>query len=247
MTNEELVAEIQSGREDLYVTLWEQVERFAAWKANRVIRILNGRFGVDFEDLYHSCYPAMLQAVKTYTPGSCAFSTWFMYYIKTAFSDVTGNRTVRSREDPLQHATSLATPIGGEDNDGTLADIIADPQGQLSLSFVEARILYKQMQKELSLALQEIPEDCREVLTQRYYQQKTHAEVGLEMGKTTGEIKSIEERGIRVLRQPRIAKRLQPLYDEFDFYSMSGINSFRNSGMSVQERYVISLEKTQRK
>lgn len=247
MTNEELVAAIQAGKAELYEQLWEQVERLVAWKASRVIRVLGGQGGVEFGDLYNSCYPAMLEAVKTYKPATGAFSTWFMYYIKTTLADVAGYRTVKMRKDPLRCATSLSTPIGGEDNDGTLSDITADPKGQLSLDSVEARIMFEQIQIELNSALEAIPEDCRNILQQRYFQQKTLAEVGQDMGKTAEEIQSLEQKGIRAMRQPRIAKRLRPLYEDFDFYSFSGLGSFRNCSMSVQEKYVIQQEKSRDK
>lgn len=242
MSNEELVMAIQAGDESQCAVLWDQVERLVAWKVNKVIRELKGYGGVEFDDLYNACYPAMLEAVKTYKPSSGAFSTWFMFFVKTAVSETTGHRTVKSRNDPLRNATSLAAPIGGEHDDITLSDIIPDPRGQLSLVSVEAEIMYKQIQHELAVALNEIPEDCREVITQRYYQQKSLAELGQEMGKTPDEIQNIEQKGIRALRQPKIAKRLRPLYDNFDFYGCIGLGSFRSCGMSVQERYVIRQE-----
>lgn len=101
MSNEEIVARIQAGEEDLLETLWLRVERLIKWKANRVIRALNGYGGVEFDDLVNSCYPALIDAVKTYNPCNGAFTTWFMFYIQTAFAVITGNRTVRDRNDPI--------------------------------------------------------------------------------------------------------------------------------------------------
>lgn len=60
-------------------------------------------------------------------------------------------------------------------------------------------------------------------------------------------IQSLEQKGIRAMRQPRIAKRLRPLYEDFDFYSFSGLGSFRNCSMSVQEKYVIQQENSRDK
>lgn len=51
MTNEELVALIQAGERDRMPELWEQVERFVANRANRLlIRSQGGLIGVDFDD-----------------------------------------------------------------------------------------------------------------------------------------------------------------------------------------------------
>lgn len=62
MSNEELVAVIQAGASERMGELWQQVERLVSWKVSRVMTALNGRGGVEFEDLYHSGYPAMVAA-----------------------------------------------------------------------------------------------------------------------------------------------------------------------------------------
>lgn len=246
MSNEEIVARIQAGEEYLCGVLWEQVERLVAWKANRVIHALDGYGGVEFGDLYNSCYPAMLEAIKTYNPATGAFSTWFMYYVKTAFAEATGYRTVRAREDPLHYAISLSQPIGEDEADGTLSDVTPDPQSQAAFESAEAEILFEQIREALADALTEIPEDQSEVLQQRYLKQKTLVETGLSLGMTTGEVRSLENKGIRAMRQWRIAKKLRPLYEDFDFYSGSGLGAFRSSGMSIQERYLIRMERNRK-
>ena len=52
MSNEELVAAIQSG-EDRMGELWAQVEKLVMWKAHRVMTALDGRGGVEFDDLFN--------------------------------------------------------------------------------------------------------------------------------------------------------------------------------------------------
>lgn len=246
MSNEEIVARIQAGEEELCGVLWEQVERLVAWKTQRVIRALDGYGGVEFGDLYNSCYPALLEAIKTYNPATGAFSTWFMYYVKTAFAEAMGYRTVRTREDPLHHATSLSQPIGEDEDDGTLSDVTPDPQSQSAFESAEAEILFEQIREALAEALAEIPADQSEVLQQRFFERKTLVEVGEVMEMTAGEVRGLECKGLRAMRQPRIAKKLRPLYEDFDFYSGSGLGAFRSSGMSIQERYLIRMERQQR-
>ena len=51
----------------------------------------------------------------------------------------------------------------------------------------------------------------------------------------------MENKGIRTLRQPKIATQLYPFYD-FDFYRGTGLDAFRYGGMSVQERYLVVEE-----
>lgn len=85
MSNEELVAAIQVG-EDCMAELWEQVDGLVKWKAKQVMTALDLRgnpCGVEFDDLYQSGYPALVVAVDSYNPESGAFSTWFMYHLKS--------------------------------------------------------------------------------------------------------------------------------------------------------------------
>lgn len=92
ITNEELVIAIQAG-ENRMGELWEQVERLVKWKAKRIMTALELKgspCGVEFDDLYQSGYPALVEAVETYDPAAGAFSTWFMYYLQKAFAVVTG-------------------------------------------------------------------------------------------------------------------------------------------------------------
>ena len=243
MTNEEIVARIQAGEVDLMETLWVHVERFAAWKSSRVIRALNGFGGVEFGDLYNSCYLALIDAVKTYNPDNGAFTTWFMFYIQTAFAVITGNRTMRARNDPLRNYVSLSTSIGDDDTDGMLSDVTPDPHGQDSLISTEARIMYEQIQRELDRALSMIPPEQGHILQQHYLKGKTIETIGQEMGIAASVIQNTEYKAIRAMRQPRISKRLKPLYEDFDFYGCSSMSSFRRSGMSIQEQYVIQKEK----
>lgn len=246
MSNEEIVARIQAGEDGLCGVLWEQVERLVSWKANRVIHALDGYGGVEFGDLYNACYPAMLEAIKTYNPATGAFSTWFMYYVKTAFAEATGYRTVKSREDPLHHATSLSQPVGEDEGDGTLSDVLPDPRCQAAFESAEAGILFEQIREALADALTEIPADQSEVIRQRFFEQKTLVETGQIMGITADEVRGLECKGLRAMRHPKIAKKLRPLYEDFDFYSGSGLGTFRSTGMSIQERYLIRMDRDKR-
>ena len=118
MSNEELVAAIQAG-EDRMGELWIQVEGLVKWTAKHRIAILEGRGGVEFEDLYQSGYPALVAAVYSYKPDKGAFSTWFMFYLRTAFAEATGHRTAKQKLDPLNAALSLDTPLGDDADSNT--------------------------------------------------------------------------------------------------------------------------------
>lgn len=240
MSNEELVAAIQGG-EDRMVELWEQVADLVKWKANRVISALEGRGGVDFEDLYHSGYPAMVAAVGSYKPESGAFSTWFMYHLKTAFAEATGYRSARQQRDPIHSASSLDIPLTDEAGSGTLMDLVPDPCGLATLEAAEHRQYLRQLHEAMEAALAQLPDRYRDTLCQRYYEGRTLAELAQAQGLTTGRIHEIERKALRLLRSPATVCHLRPFYD-FDFYCGTGLGAFRHTGMSIQERYLVIEE-----
>lgn len=240
MSNEELVAAIQGG-EDRMVELWEQVADLVKWKANRVISALEGRGGVDFEDLYQSGYPAMVAAVGSYKPECGAFSTWFVYHLKTAFAEATGYRSAKQQRDPIHRATSLDIPLTDEAGSSTLMDLVPDPCGLATLEAAEHRLYLRQLHEAMEAALAQLPEKYRDTLRQRYYEGRTLAELAQVQGLSAGRIHEMERKALRLLRHPATASHLRPFYD-FDFYCGTGLGAFRHTGMSIQERYLIIEE-----
>lgn len=213
MSNEEIVIRIQAGEENLCSVLWEQVEKLAAWKARRVIRALDGFGGVEFGDLYNACYPAMLEAVRTYNPATGAFTTWFVYYIKTAFATETGYRTEKARQDPLRQAVSLSRPLGETQDDGILADVIPDPGAQLRMDAVDEKLWHDQLHEALEAALSEIPAEQSAVLRHRYYENMTQAAVARRLNMSLSEVRKYEGRGLKALRYHKMAARIRPFYE----------------------------------
>lgn len=240
MSNEELVAVIQSG-EDRMGELWAQVEKLVMWKAHRVMTALDGRGGVEFDDLYQSGYPALVAAVDSYKPECGAFSTWFMLHLKTAFAEATGYRTRRGRNDPLNNSLSLDTPLTDETDSDDLMAIIADPAGMKGIETAEEAIYRQQLHDALEAALDAIPEDCGEILRQRYYEGRTLADLAEVHGVTPERVRKKEYEAIRHLRRPKAACHLRPFYD-FDFYCGTGLGAFQHTGMSIQERYLVIEE-----
>ena len=241
MSNEELVAAIQSG-EDCMGELWEQVEKLVLWKANRVMKALDGRTGVEIEDLHHSGYLALVAAVEDYDPGAGdTFSTWFMFHLKTAFAEATGYRTQKGRKEPLNSSISLDTPLTDDADSDDLMAVIADPSGQKGMESTEEAIYQEQLHDAMETALAAIPEKYADVLRLRYYQDMTLEEAGSLKGVGSERVRQMENRAIRLLRKPDIACKLHPfLY--FDFYCGTGLTAFQRTGMSVQERYLMFEE-----
>lgn len=244
MSNEELVTEIQAGAVDRMGDLWEQMEKLVKWKANRVMTALAGCGGVEFDDLYQSGYLALVAAVDSYSLEKGKFSAWFMFYLKTAFSEVTGYRTQAGRNDPLNTAVSLDMPLS---DDGALfGDLIPDKQAAATLAAVEERAFQEQLKATLEDVLSDVPEQHRDVLRLRYWDNMTLEAAGERQGINKDQVRQLEGKAIRILRRPENAKRLHPFYD-FDYYSSVSLSAFKSSGMSVQERYLVFDEKRRKK
>lgn len=244
MSNEELVAEIQSGAVELMEQLWEQVAGLIKWKAKRIMTVLEGcpGRGVEFEDLCQSGYLAMVAAVNTYDPAAGGtFSTWLMYHLKNAFAEATGYRTQKGRQEPLNNYLSLDTPLTDDADSDDLMDVVADPAGLQWRESLEESMWRKQLQEAVGAALSTVPEQYREILRLRYWEDMTLEDVGDLRGISKERVRQMENKGIRILRQPKTASQLYSFCD-FDFYSGTGLGAFRYGGMSVQERYLVVEE-----
>lgn len=244
MSNEELVAEIQSGAVELMEQLWEQVAGLIKWKAKRIMTVLEGcpGRGVEFEDLCQSGYLAMVAAVDTYDPAAGgAFTTWLMYHLKNAFAVATGYRTQKGRQEPLNNYLSLDTPLTDDADSDDLLDVVADPAGLQWRESLEESMWRKQLQEAVGAALSTVPEQYREILRLRYWEDMTLEDVGDLRGISKERVRQMENKGIRILRQPKTASQLYSFCD-FDFYSGTGLGAFRYGGMSVQERYLVVEE-----
>lgn len=245
MSNEELVAEIQSGAVELMEQLWEQVAGLIKWKAKRIMTVLEGcpGRGVEFEDLCQSGYLAMVAAVDTYDPAAGgAFSTWLMYHLKNAFADAIGYRTQKGRREPLNNYLSLDTPLTDDAGSDDLMDVVADPAGLQWQVALEESMWQTELQEAVESALLTVPEQYREILRLRYWEDMTLEDISKRLGISKERVRQTVNQAIRRLRRSGKTLQLYPFYN-FDYYSGNGLGSFRHGGMSVQERYLVAAEK----
>lgn len=243
MSNEELALTIRQGEQGRTLELWEQVNGLVKRKALQIMTALqlsgNPR-GVDFDDLYQTGYLAMVAAVETYSPERGAFSTWFMFYLKTAFAEATGYRTKSGRCEPLNTAASLERPVSPDEPDsGTLAEFIPDGRAADAIADVEESVYHEQLHKAIDGAMSELPTDNAQVLRLRYWDDMPLSAVGEVMGKSTERTRQMEIKGIRELRKSRTLHR----FLDFDMYHGTGLGAFRSSGSSIQEQYVLKQER----
>lgn len=97
MTNEELVAVIQSGEVDMMEQLWQQCYGFIRQQAIRWARAWESRADFDVDDLINSAYFALCKACSAFQPEKGSFCNLLALYIKTAFAEAAGCRTMPLR------------------------------------------------------------------------------------------------------------------------------------------------------
>ena len=214
MTNEELAVAIQQGETDKLHELWDGVEKLVRWKAGRVLWASGTSIDVEFDELYDAGYIALTKAVPTYKPDhSMAFSTWYMFYLQTAFADVLGCRTAKQRSDPLRNAVSLEAPIQGKDGDDgcTLGDTIADDVDISAI--VTGSVWRQQLHTTLAAALSTLDERQAQVIQLEFYNGKTLNQISEILGVTPSCVSQIRNKALSRLRDPKVIQTLQPFFD----------------------------------
>lgn len=168
MTNEELVALIQAGERDRLPELWDQVEKFVALRARKLLVALGDRassYALEFGDLYNSGYFALLDAVDTYDPEpGVSFIGRLALRLKTTFAKTGGwygRSGKRSKaQDPLHMALSMDTPVkaGADDGDkAAFGNFIPDPRAAQALRDVDDSICRAQTRQAVQRALNSSP------------------------------------------------------------------------------------------
>ena len=169
MTTNEIAAAVQAGQTDI-LELWEAVRRFAHDRAYRWTRAAKVRGGAVLDDLVQCAFIALLDAVQTWRPEGGAFLTWYGLKLKTAFTEATGQRIERTRQEPLDRALSLDAPLtdSASGEDFTLADVIEDPYAAAAVEAV-AELDYQQRRRQaLIKALNGLTEDQRQAVVLRH-------------------------------------------------------------------------------
>ena len=247
MTNEELATLIQNGDDGYLPTLWEQVRKLIRMKAEQYHRDFlqkgGGNYAVDVDDLTQCGYYAVLDAVKYYSPSAgYKFTTYLDKTLKKAFREAMGILT--SKRDPCMGAASLDERYGEEEEDGTpLIDLIDSHDS--SMIQVEESVYNQELRRELTAALQKLPEAEREVLTLRFFFGISYREQAENKMVTVQNIAQQGEAGLeRIRRNPKQMRALSEFMPEHDFdpYRSTGMTAWATSGQSVQEKYISGLD-----
>ena len=165
-SNEELARLIQSGQRDQLLELWAQVRRFALWRARKWV---DYGPGVTMDDLEQEAFIALLDALERWREADGPFLSIYALRLKGVFMKATGQKTKRSRMEPLNQATSLDAPIGEDGEGGTLEEFVEDPSGGEGFEAVEERDTLEHLRADMEEAMGSIPAEQREILRRKYY------------------------------------------------------------------------------
>lgn len=210
MKNEDLALEIQRGNRDKIPQLWTAVQAFVSRQARRRMaahRLNYAEAAVDIDDLIQEGFLAMLQAADSYKPGGkMTFLGWLDLYLKTAFNEALGLRTVRDTRDPIRWAASLQQPLNAPEGE-TLADVL--PISCAELEQIERDMWLTQLCDTMAAALAELPADMRRVLWGRYWQGQTVQQIAAAEGISHQGVSDRTGRALRKLRTQDAAGRLR--------------------------------------
>ena len=226
MSNEELAVLIQRGDSEKMALLWEQIERFVAFRANRIITLSGDRIKVEFDDLYNSGYLALVKAVETFdAEKGFSFSTWFGYHLRTIFAETAGYRN-KAKFRVECSTVSFETPIG-EDDSTTIGDTVADN------SNVEDTVVESVTQQELHDLLERAMGDLlpleEQVLRQLYYEENTLEAVGVAHGLPKERIRQLKGNALCKIRCGPVRKKLEQYIDRrTNWYVSYSVHSQRS-------------------
>ena len=157
---------------------------------------MEGRAGVEESDLLQVAFIALMDTLPTWDVNKGEFLTPYGIKLKAEFTEACGQRTQRTRCDPINSVCrSVDEPIGEEDSGLTLGDAIADEAAEEAFEDIEQR----DFRQAVQAALAQLTDAQREAIISEFWLgQKPDARARRE--------------AIRALRHPRIRKPLMEYY-----------------------------------
>ena len=178
--------------------------------------------GLTVDDLDQEGYFAVQYAVQTYTPEKGAFTTWLTVAVKRQIVQALSNghrhsvtdadgKTRQTSADPLNHCTSLDTPLDDEEGGATLGDLCADPAALDAMRNVDGHIYADQLHKAIDKALAKLTREEADVIRRRFYRGQSMPQIAIARGVSCAEVQGISQKAMRKLRSDQTLHRW---YDE---------------------------------
>lgn len=137
---------------------------------------------------------------------------------------------------------SLSDPIGGEEENPTVEDIIASDED------IEADVIKRldtaAIKKELWIAVEQLPKEQAEIVRKRYQECMTLKELGEKLGTSREHIRQMEYKALKKLRMPNMSGKFRVYYEEYLAAGPVlhvGLESFSRTWTSAVEKEVLGL------
>ena len=178
--------------------------------------------GLTVDDLDQEGYFAVQYAVQTYTPEKGAFTTWLTVAVKRQIVQALSNghrhsvtdadgKTRQTSADPLNHCTSLDTPLDDEEGGATLGDLCADPAALDAMRNLDGHIYADQLHKAIDTVLAKLTREEEDVIRRRFYRGQSMPQIAIARGVSCAEVQGISQKAMRKLRSDQTLHRW---YDE---------------------------------
>lgn len=243
---DEIAVRIHNGEPGLMHDLWNAVERYVSWIANKYAKayVAGGLVHSEkeaYDDIYNGCgYPAMCDAVKHFDPERGSFITLFTYWMRKEMRAFYG---VRSRlPDAALRAQSLNVLVGDED-ERELMDMIEDPSDYYEM--IENRILRNEARNLIDAALREIDKDEAFVVRSRYLDGVPMSRLHETLDCSRAYVQSLERKAFASIRKGRYRDKLfeilHPGIESYFGYRGTSFHAYQNTGERATERAALDV------
>ena len=202
--------------------------------------------------------PEHIQLMGQYhDPEKGSFLTALQYFVKHQIQAATigghgrymtteEGKTVRIPADPLSSASSLDEQLPSDDDDRTIADMVADPAAVQEFESLEKSLYLETLRPVLDKALAMLPEQQREVIRGRFFEKLTLKQAGECVGVSASRAAQLENYGLRAMRRNASLRRFYGEDLLSRAYRGTGFGAWAHRG-SVEERLVEKQEERERR
>lgn len=233
MTNEELVAQYQSGNMEAFDDLLANNEGIVYSMVNKWFNKI-GMGITTFKDLEAECILGFFNAVRTYNPDKgAAFSSYAFdkihWHLCRTFKL---NMPKTDTGEPITFC-SIDDLVPGTEN-LTVGDTIADDCD--IEEEVTAKVTCETEYPRIWDAVNELECQCRDVIYKRYKENKTLDHIASDLLLSGERIRQLEDKALKILRQMQKVKDLAETFDyECSTAYHYGVQRFKNTRISSTE------------
>lgn len=248
------------GNEAALAQLWEinrPVLHTMFWRWYDRNRSIADAAGLTLEDFEQEGFFAVKRAAEYHDPEKGSFLTALQYFVKHQIQAATigghgrymtteEGKTVRIPADPLSSASSLDEQLPSDDDDRTIADMVADPAAVQEFESLEKSLYLETLRPVLDKALAMLPELQREVVRGRFFEKLTLKQAGECVGVSASRAAQLEAYGLRAMRRNASLRRFYGEDLLSRAYRGTGFGAWAHRG-SVEERLVERQEEKERR